>query len=280
MRKLKNCSSVPFNSGVSKCPPDWGKMKGAILVERGQKLPADITRDKLEEMVHADRPGRAYGIITFCEYAPNGGDVATSAVGYGPEKPTGINARRDEYTLDNFYPELHAAFASNLNKSWGAYFFDEDGKLYGTNDGTDVLAPFAMANVYSNATPHPTSSAASTMSVSFAHENAKESIIKWDYLQLDFNPLDQSIVLGLTQVKVEPTTKDGNAYKIFEPIGGNDLTATYGPLIAAEAEGALVGATAATYNAADNTLTVTGGALKLAAPSVLFEKGIKGIEQL
>lgn len=281
MRKLRNCSSAQLSTGVSKCPPDFGKMKGAILVEPGFKLPADLDADKLEELVHADRPGRVYGIITFTEYAKNGGEAQTAANGYGGEEYTGLSARKDTYTLDKFYPELHASLTKCANKKWDAYFFDEDDVLYGLNDGTDTLAGYPMTTVYSDAVPHPTSSAKSSMTVSFSHADAKQSIVDFDYVPLGFKV--QKLTLGLTPVTVGKVDDTGNKYKIFEVVGGNDVTGIYGPLIVAAGDTVINGSTtAATYDSSDNTLTIaatSGATIGLKAASVLYESGIKGIEQ-
>ena len=57
MRKIRSCTNAQLNTGISKCPPEFGKMKGAILVEPGTKLPEDLTGDKLEELCHADPIG-------------------------------------------------------------------------------------------------------------------------------------------------------------------------------------------------------------------------------
>ena len=273
MRKLRKCTASQLNTGASKCPPEFGKMKGAILVEPGTKLPADLTADKLEELAHANRPERIYGIGTFVEFAPNGGEVQTAANGYGPEQITGLSARRDNFTLDNFYPELHAALTKTHNKDWDAYFYDEDNRLYGLNDGSELLAGFPMSNVYSDATPFPTSSEKSTMSVNFSYRDAKEAAIGFDYIELDFNP--QRLVLGLTPVTLEKV--EGNEYKIVETIGSYDVTSIFGPLFV-EASDTIEGATAVTYNEAKETLTITAeGEVSLKAPKVLYEKGIKGI---
>lgn len=283
MRQLRQCTSSQLNTGVSKCPIDFGKMKGAILTEPGMKLPALLTGEQLEKMAHADRPERIYGIVLFTEYAKNGGEIQTAANGYGGEEITGVSARKDTYTLDRFYPELHAALTKCGNKAWDVYFFDEDGVLYGINDGTDVLAGYPMANVYSDATPHPTSSAKATMSVTFSHEDAKLSITAFDYIQLPFNP--RKLTLGLTAVQLEATEEKGSDYKLFETVGGNDITAIYGPIIAESGNAVVEGATSAiSYNESKKTLTIAsasdGAAISLKAPSVLFENNIKGIEQV
>lgn len=281
MRKLRKCESSKLYTGISKCPIDFGKMKGAILVKAGTKLPADLTAEKLESLVHADRDKRVYGIIGFVEHAKNGGEVQTGATGYGPEQVTGISARKDTYDLDKFHPELDASLMSTANTEWDVYFIDEDLYIHGIKDGTDTLAGYPMSSVYSDSSPVPTSGAKSTMQVVFCHKDSKLSKIKFDYSPLGFDPF--GLVLGILPVKLEKVEASGTAYKLIEETGGNDITAIYGPLIAASSEKVLEGATAVSYNASDETLTITadaGAAVQLKSPSVLFENEIKGIEQV
>lgn len=282
MRKLRTCDSAQLNTGVSKCPPDFENMKGAILVPPGTKLPADLTADKLEQLVHANRPDRIFGIVRFTEYAKNGGEVQTAANGYDGEAPTGVSARKDTFTLNKFFPELMAALTKTYNQQWDAYFFDDNNMLFGLKDGTDTLAGYPMTAVYGDSTPFNTSSAKATMTVTFAHENAKRAITDFDFVQLDFNP--QKCVLGLTWVRLEKAGTTGNAYKLFEDVGGYDVTAIYGPLIVAAGNTVINGATsAASYDDATQTLTIastSGADIRLKSPSVLYENDIKGIEQV
>ena len=63
MRKLRTCDTAQLYTGVSKCAPDFGKMRVAILVKPGTKLPEDLTADKLEKLAHASRNERIYGIV-------------------------------------------------------------------------------------------------------------------------------------------------------------------------------------------------------------------------
>lgn len=288
MRELRECESSQLYTGVSKCPPEFDNMKGAILVKPGTKLPAKLTASKLEELVHADRPDRVYGIVRFVEYAENGGDVQSSANGYDGESPSGVNARRDTFTLNRFYPELDASLTKSYNEPWDVYFFDGNNFLYGLNDGSDVLAGYPMTSVYSDSTPFNTSGAKATMSVNFSHEDAKRAKTDFDYVKLSFNPL--KCILGLTPVRMEAIeinkngmSGTGSDYKIYEKIGGNDVTAIYGPLIATSHEDVLTGTnTSVSYDSVYNTLMVTStaGTVRLKEPSVLFENGIKGIEQV
>ena len=191
-------------------------------------------------------------------------------------------ARKSTITLNKFYPELAAALVSTYNQQWDVYFFDDDNMLFGLSDGTDTLAGYPMTSVYSDSTPFNTSSAKAGMTVTFAHQNAKRAITHFDYIQLNFNP--QKCVLGLTQVKLEKVGTSGNIYKLFEKVGGYDVTGIYGPLIVSAGNTVIEGATTAvTFNAADNTLTIAataGAEVHLKAPSVLYENDIKGIEQV
>lgn len=281
MRKIRNCTGSYLNTGVSKCQLDPENVKGAILVPHGTKLPAEVTADKARELCHADRPGRIYPILPFVEYAKNGGEAQVSANGYGSSRMTGISALTFTFTMDKFYPELNASLVKTANTAWDVYFYDGKNVLYGMNDGTDLLAGIPMSTVYTNPTPHPTSSASATMEVSFAIEDARDYYENLDFVKLDFK-LGRSLV-GLTPVELVKTDTTGNDYKLVEKTGGYDLTSTYGPLLAEKANLLNGSTTGATYNADAATLTIaTSGSTvpSLKAPSVLYEAGIEGIEQV
>lgn len=281
MRKLRQCDNAQLNTGISKCPPNFGKKKMAIIVPYGTKLPANLTAEILEKLAHGALQERIYGVSGFVEYAKNGGEVQTSANGYGPEEVTGISALKETYTLSKFHPELHASFVKVSGQRFGAYFVDDDNVLYGENDGTDTLAPFDMSCIYTDATPSPTSSAAATMTITFAYEDVKKAYKNYDFVKLDFNP--QKCVLGLTAVTLEKASAEGK-YKIVEKVGGYDATSIYGPLIAAAGEAVVSGATSAfTYDETTQTLTIAAAAsadVRLKSPAVLYDNDIKGIEQV
>lgn len=281
MRAIRTCDDSHLNTGLSKCPVDFARMKGAIIVNYGAKLPEELTVENLSKQAHAAESERIYGILGFCEYAPEGGEAQTGAVGYGGLAVTGYSDRADTFTLDKNYPELHASLTKAAGKKWGAYFFDEKNYLYGLNDGTDELAPFPMNTIHSNATPYSTSGAKSTMTVKFCHEDARAAIEQADYQKLSFNP--QRAVLGLTAVKLVKVGTTGNDYKVIEATGGYDCTPDLGSLIATAESTAIDGATAATYDASKKALTVTadsGATPHLKSPAELYALGIKGIEEV
>lgn len=281
MRKLRSCDSAQLNTGVSKCPANFGKKKMAIIVPPGTKLPKEITREVLEKLAHGEPHERIYGVGIFVEYAKNGGDVQTAVNGYGPEEQTGISALKETFTLQKFVPEIHASFVRVGGREWGAYFVDEDSVLYGLDDGTGILAPVDMSTIYTDATPSPTSSAAAGMTITFAYKDVVVAYRDYDFLQLDFNPA--KCLLGLTPVRLEKTD-EGN-YKIYEKIGGYDVTPIYGPLIAQAGKDVFATTiTAVTYNEATKDLAISGATddakILLQSPSVLFENDITGIEQV
>lgn len=266
--------SAQLNTGSSHCKIDWGKIKGCILVEPGQKLP-DLTREALEKLCHADRPERIYPILSFVEYAKNGGDPQVNAVGYGASQFNGMNTQTDTFTLPRFDETLNAKLLECASQEWDVYFFD-DKHLYGYNDGTDVLAGMSMSTVYPTVTPFATSSSKSTMTISFCHTDIEDTLRHIDFIALEISL--KSVLKGLTEVVL--ASKDANKYKLIENIGGYDLTPLHGPNIAAAAADVLNGVTSASYS--DGILTIVpsdaGGTITLKSPSVLFENGIKFIE--
>lgn len=277
MRKIRTCAGTRINSGSSACKIDWSKVKGAIMVEPGTKLPDEITGEKLAEMCHADRPNRIYPISPLYEYAKNGGEAQVNAVGYGPSQFNGLNAQTDTFTLAGFDEVLNAQLLKGASREWDVYFLNKENMLIGYNDGTDSLAGIPMSTVYPTVTQYPTSGAKSTMTVSFCHMDAEDSQLHFDFVPLDFDP--RYSLRGLVDVKLVSTTN--NKYKIIENIGGYDRTPEFGQLIADKAAEVLNNVTTATY--ADGELTITpkdSGIPSLKAPSVLFENNIKYIEQV
>lgn len=274
MRPTRNCYKADFNSGKSGCPIDYGKIKGAIIVPAGEKLPAGFDGDDLREACHADLPNRIYPVLLFVEYAKNGGEPQVSAVGYGPNKVTGISAQTDTFTLDGVDYGLHAELLKSKNVKRDVYYFDEDGVIYGVNDGTDVLAGIPMGCIYPTIIPHPTSSAEESLTVSFCHLDAEKSQQNYDFIDTDIRFED--VLIGLTPVEL---VKDGdNKYHIVEKVGGFDRTPEFGTIIAANAAATIDGISAATYADGALTLTVTQDATPaLKAPSALYANGIEGI---
>ncbi len=274
MKVTRNCPQGLLNTGISGCPIDFAFVVAAILVTKGTKLPADLSAEDLTELCHADRPDRVMPIKGLVEYAKNGGEAQTSAVGYGPSQYTGLSQQTDTFSLSKFIPELHASILKAVNQEFGVYFVDKDNHIIGTNDGTDLLAPIDVTLV-PNATPFRTSSAQSVQTVGFNYVDTEYVHKHYDYIQADFDVV--GALVGLVEVELVSVT---GGYKLVEHIGGYDRTAEFGTLIAANVSDVLDGATAGSYSNGILTLTVgTGVVPSLKAPSALYAKGIEGIVQ-
>ena len=272
--KTRSCESSQMNTGGSACKIDWGKVKGIILVKHGIKLPEDLTAEKMAELCHADRPNRIYPISPVCEYAKGGGEVQTSAVGYGPNQYNGLNAQTDTFTLLRFDEMLNAQLLKCAGKEWDAYYWDDNNMLIGYNDGTGILAGIPMSTVYPSSTPFSTSSSKSTMTVNLCHMDAEDSQMNFDYYKLDFNPTNA--VKGLTEVML--VEKETGKYQIVETIGGYNRTPDLGSVIAEAASTVMDGTTSASYENGMITVVAGEGEIGLKSPSVLYENDIKWVE--
>lgn len=279
MRITRTCPNGQPNTGISACPIDFKYIVAAILVAKGTKLPAAIDAQTLEELCHDDLPNRIMPIKTFVEYAKSGGEAQTSAVGYGPTQFTGLSPQTDTFSLAKFSPELNANILKATNVEFGVYYVDKDNNIIGVNDGTDILAPIPVTLI-PGATPFKTSSAQSVQTVGFAYVDTEYVYRNFDYFNAGFDVLPS--LIGLVEVELVATATSGK-YKLVEHYGGYDRTAEFGALIGADVATFVIGATAGTYNAADQTLSLTVGAgvvPKLETPSTLYNDGnIAGIVQ-
>ena len=278
MPRIRSCASNSFFTGKSVCEIDYDKIKYLLLTKHGVKLEYD-TLDNLRAMCHADLPNRAYGFPQIVNWEPNGGEVQTSQVGYGPNVYNGVSARTDALTLDKFRHYLRAVILKNVEEEFDMYLIDAKNNLYGLNDGTDVLAGIPVT-IYPSGNDHPGASDKASLAVNVSYVDVEDYMMNLDVVPLDYAA--RSAVYGLMPVTLEKVGSSGSNYKLVEYYGKGDATTKYGELIADNAATVLNGVTAATYDAENNYLTVTlssgvtAPTLKLA--SVLEGAGIYGIE--
>ena len=272
MSKYRSCAGMStFNTGNSVCPLDPGKVKAIILMTSGHKLPTELDAKTLEELCHADRPDRIFPLKTIVEYSPSGGEAQTSAVGYGPTKITGYSPKTDTWTLESADLSIKANLAKAKNVAFDAYFVDDNNVIYGIEDNNGELAGVPMAGVYPGGQDFTSSGQNATLTVTTMFKDYEKFMKNMDVELCDFD-----VVEALSGVVFVDLVKDGDDYKIVEHYGKLDITEYYGALLASKKDTAMPNATAVTYS--DGKLTITGEA-KLAAPSVLYQAGIIGIEQ-
>jgi len=275
MRNIRSCEGITLETGHSECQVDFGRIKAIILVPHGKTLGKTFAPGDFEQKCHADVPNRIYPIKTVVEYAKAGGEPQVTTIGYGTSGVSGLSQRTDTFTLDRFYEGLAASLTKNMNKKFDAYYLDENGLLIGQDNGTDELGGIPMNTVYCNVTPLPTSSANANMTVSLVLENAREAIEKLDYVQLDFNPIDE--LNGLVPVKLVEVTS--GKYQVIEVAGSYDRTPELGEAIASAATDVLDGASACTYTGGLLVITAPNGSTPALKPSsVLLTHNVAGIE--
>lgn len=278
MSRIRSCASNSFFTGKSVCEIDYDKIKYLLLTKHGVKLQYD-TLDNLRAMCHADLPNRAYGFQQIVNWEPNGGEVQTSQVGYGPNVYNGVSARTDAFTVDKFRHYLRAEILKNVDEEFDMYLIDAKNNLYGLNDGTDELAGIPVT-IYPSGNDHPGASDKASLAVNVSYVDVEEYMMKLDVVHLDYAA--RSAVYGLMPVTLEKVGSSGNNYKLVEYYGKGDATAKFGELISDNVASVLNGATAATYDATNNYITVTlasdSTAPTLKAASVLEANGIYGIE--
>ena len=278
MSRIRSCASNSFFTGKSVCEIDYDKIKYLLLTKHGVKLQYD-TLDNLRAMCHADLPNRAYGFPQIVNWEPNGGEVQTSQVGYGPNVYNGVSARTDAFTVDKFRHYLRAEILKNVDEEFDMYLIDSKNNLYGLNDGTDELAGIPVT-IYPSGNDHPGASDKASLAVNVSYVDVEEYMMKLDVVPLDYAA--RSAVYGLMPVTLEKVGSSGNNYKLVEYYGKGDATAKFGELISDNVASVLNGATAATYDATNNYITVTlasdSTAPTLKAASVLEANGIYGIE--
>ena len=278
MSRIRSCASNSFFTGKSVCEIDYDKIKYLLLTKHGVKLQYD-TLDNLRAMCHADLPNRAYGFPQIVNWEPNGGEVQTSQVGYGPNVYNGVSARTDAFTVDKFRHYLRAEILKNVDEEFDMYLIDAKNNLYGLNDDTDELAGIPVT-IYPSGNDHPGASDKASLAVNVSYVDVEEYMMKLDVVPLGYAA--RSAVYGLMPVTLEKVGSSGNNYKLVEYYGKGDATAKFGELISDNVASVLNGATAATYDATNNYITVTlasdSTAPTLKAASVLEANGIYGIE--
>ena len=265
-------SAAGFNTGFNFCPLQPGKAKAVILTYHGKKLPAELTADNLEKACHADGQDRIFPILNISEYATSGGEANTSENGYAGSSITGYSSRTDTFTLSKFNLALQANLVSNKATTFDMYVVDENDVIYGIDDASDALAGIPLTGVYPTGQPFSSSGQVAYLAFNALYADIEAYMKNASAKGATFNV--PGALTGL--VFAEFIEIESGKYKLVDHYDRTDLTAYYGAQIAAKAATVLVSGSTASYS--DGVLTISGEP-KLAAPSVLQENGIIGIEQ-
>ena len=269
-----------FNTGRSLCPVDPGKVKGLIFALEGYTLPEDITPESLEKTFHAARPERLYPVETVEEYAPSGGEAQTGATGYGNTKVTGYSARSDAFTLDHYDLGLKANIIEAKGIPLTVYIVDDDNKVYGVRDAKNLFKGIPLSGVAVGGQDFDSSGAQATLVITIYYKDVEQDWKNADFVEVDFDIV--SSLKGVEFVKWLKLDSPANAYKLLEAKGNLDITPYKGKLLQENATTCIPNATGVKYDDKGYlTMTISdSGEPKLAAPDVLQENGVTGIEQI
>ena len=276
---FRKCPGIAmFNTGISRCPIDPGKVKGLIFAQRGVKLPVELTLENLEKAFHADRPNRLYPIKTVDEYAPSGGEAQTSAQGYGATKVTGYSARTDSFTLSDYDVTLKTNVVEAKDVQFDVYIIDDNNVIWGDKDTDGSLKGIELSGISVGGQDFDSSGQQANLIINIMYKDIERHWKIQDYRQVDFDIL--SILNGIVFVDVKMI--ENNKYKIIEHNGKLDVT----PYVGEKLSGGNAtkcwdtGVTAVSYADGFLAITVTDSATPhLKKPSVLQENGVTGIEE-
>ena len=279
MKKYRDCGSETFNTGSSKCPfvPDYVKV--ILLTPEDMVINDDELEEELENMIHADRPGRVYPIGPIAEYATSGGEAQTSQQGYGPSQITGYSELIETWTLENYDEGLLANLMKLKNQRMRALFIDKNNVVYGQRDTDTTIKGYLMSSIYPSIVQRfKTSSDNASMAVNLVYDDVEKAWTDTKSLQAETDLVE--IAKGLVWVDVVKVGDSDTSYKVVEHYGKYDLTTTLGSLLG-KTEGVWSSdVSAATYNSSDGTLNLSSsGNPSLLSPAELLEAGVKGIEQ-
>lgn len=279
MKKYRDCGSEIFNTGSSKCPFVPNYVKVIILTPEDMVIKDDELEEKIEEMIHANRPGRIYPIGPIAEYAPSGGEAQTSKQGYGPSQITSYSELVEAWTLENYDEGLLANLMKLKNERMRALFVDKNNVVYGQYDTDTTIKGYLMSSIYpSSVQRFKTSGDNASMAVSLVYDDVEKAWMETKSLQGETDLVEKA--KGLVWVDVVKVGDSGSNYKVVEHYGKYDLTTAYGALLG-KTEGVWGDSvSAAQYNSADGTLSLTSESTPaLLSPEQLLTAGIKGIEQ-
>ncbi|MDR0575642.1 MAG: hypothetical protein LBG96_16745 [Tannerella sp.] len=215
-----------------------------------------------------------FGAIT--DYQVTGGDVRTSQEGFGPEVPTGLNAKRVDYIIDKGGLCLLMQLKKLNGREVRIFQVDMSNRAFGTVatlDGVDKFRGF-LATVWVTKRDNTGSqNGAIILSVFFsAKYESEENNLASLVLSEEYE--------GLTGVVLQKTAT-GKA-KFVIACSKDDLTSKYGSDLNDETlyvDSAGQNPSAVAYSSSTSELTFTPtGSYKIADATVLNSAGIEGYE--
>lgn len=220
----------------------------------------------------------------IAEYAPAGGEVQTSQVGYGPVIITGYSETSDQFTMYDSDVQRRASIISNLNTAFDAYYVDDDNIIFGVEDDAAgenefPMKGFPLSGIGLGGTKFKTSSSAATDVLTLYTKDYAQNESKFMAYPVGFSLVTKLEVSGIRLVQW--VKQENNKWKLIDKSTKSDMSNYYGDTMKSKATTVFTGVSSVTYEEGEFTFTFTSGTTvpKLKAPSVLQANGIVGIEQ-
>lgn len=278
MEQVRDCGSGNFNTGHSRCPLVPEYVKAIILAERGVKLPEELTLDTLEKALHADRPGRLYGVKNVVEFAPNGGEVQTSSTGYGPTEVGGYGAYTAAFTMEKFDAGFRANIMRIKNTPMQVWYVDKNNVIWGESNADGSIKGIDLSGVYISGQDNSASGTRANNVLNLMYSDVEKSWMYPKQICPSFGVV--SVIEGLRFVDLVKKQGAEDEYFVCDHYDRLNVGQYFSEALAEAA--CWKGASAVKYTAESKTfkVTVTNSATpSLSLPSVLQANGVTGIEQ-
>lgn len=294
------CAGYAFNSGVSPCPLDPGKIKGLILYTDDNAVGVDLsnpmsTEAGLTSRFYAPRPNRLFPIGGIVNYESSGGEAQTSQVGYGASRITGYSEKQMTFTLDHYDFNLRATIANSRGSKFKVLFVDDNNVVYGlaADSGTYELGlkGVQVDDISVGGQDFATADATANLAVTLYINDYEEVLKSLSAVKLDYDVADA--LQGLVFVDItarQNNTNNGILVKFVEHYSGHNISAAVKPMITTTNAKTVFGITdtgtilSIQYDADADSVdiwtsisytAVTG----LADANTLYNNGVFGIEE-
>lgn len=268
------CADTNLNTGIERCAKKEGKTISVFITDYMSKYTpeADEFNTLLPTLVTTNSVNRIYPVGSIQENTLNGGDIATSDIGFSGTLPVGLNSYNEVYRIDGsdcLYKEL-----LKLNKQRMRIFrVDDENYVYGTIktvNGEEFFTGFDVTIYVYRTRDNGTDPYGLYMTVYYS-ANYENELKNMHAIKIDEIPEG---LVGVTLKTVE------GGVQVVAACSNVDYTATFGEdwTTAMFQNNSGASPTTVTYNTGTGLLTIApAGSYRVKDASVLAPAGIYGL---
>lgn len=295
------CAGYAFNSGVSPCPLDPGKIKGLLLYTDDNAVGVDLsnpmtTEAGLTSRFYAPRPNRLFPIGGIVNYESSGGEAQTSQVGYGASRITGYSEKQMTFTLDHYDFNLRATIANSRGSKFKVLFVDDNNVVYGlaADSGTYELGlkGVNVDDISVGGQDFATADATANLAVTLYINDYEEVLKSLSAVKLDYDVADalQGLVFVDVAFKAGSLAQDV-LVTIKEHYSGHNISAAVSAMVTTQNvlavftnNGSSTAVSRVTYDSDADAIVINSGLVStdfegLADANTLYNNGVFGIEE-